>query len=256
MKGLEIALDGQRLNDLDSRVLTLDVRMSPETRLTAYLPGGGHGMRGAGVKRTSLTVSVLFELHEQDLLQRQALVDRVMAWCGGRQLTLNTLPGRRLRVICTALPMPSALRWTEPLTAVFTAYEVPFWEEEQPSRASGDGAALHLLLDLPGNADTVLEAQAENRSGQACSMLTMQCGGEMLCFEALGLAPGETLRITHDEAGRLCLTITGAAGTRSAYASRMASAADEVTLHPGRNDVACTADVPLHWQAMARGRWL
>lgn len=256
MNIVEIALDGHRLSDVDSAIVVTDVRQASDTVLRTADRPAGHGSRFAGLRRRALTVTACFEVHMADPARRQAILDRVNEWCGGHMLTLSCMPGKRLRVRCTARPRTSALRWTDTLTAEFTACETPFWEAEQASSAGASGREAALTLCLPGSAETVAEAVIVNPEGSACDTLCLSAGGAQLAFAHLGLGPGEQLQIGHDWSQRMVLRIEGPAGSRLVYDRRTAGSADELILAPGRNEVRCTADKALDWRVTARGRWL
>lgn len=256
MTGFDVLLDGHALSDVDAKILVEDVRTAPALQLTTVPLGGGNGCYVTRRRREALSVAVDFEVHERDPAARQAILDQVAAWCGGRVLTLPSSPGVQLRVVCTAYPAVSALKWTEKLTAVFTAYAPPMWEAEHAVTASAQGSTAELALHLPGTADTVLEAAVHNTATQLCQTMMIRTEAGTMTFENLGLLPGETLRIGHDEWDRLTVRIDGPQGERSAYACRTAASSDEAMLHPGRNQVQCAADQALAWRLSARGRWL
>lgn len=252
-----VSLDGRPLWAVDRRIRLVDVReCPPQLRVRTTQKAGREGLHVTQIRREALEVTVLFEVRESDPARRQEVLSKVAAWCAGRVLRVSTRPGMRLRAVCTTLPAGgSALRWTEVLTAVFTAYETPWWEAETPVRAAGEGRETELWLDVPGSGTSVMELTAENKGEAVCGQVTVRCGSDSLTLAGLTLAPGEKLRIGHDEAGYMTLCAQGSGGTRSVYACRTPGSADEVRIQPGRSCIRCEADTPLSWQAEVRGRW-
>ena len=127
------ALDGQPFHALDDQLILLDIQELPEEAdvLTSSLAGGP--TRFQGRCRRSLTIRLQLEIHEYDPPRRKHLCQIINRWAmAGRILTVSDRPGQQLHVRCLhPLSIPSALRWTAPLTLTFAAYERPWWEEEQ-----------------------------------------------------------------------------------------------------------------------------
>jgi len=142
-------------------------------------------------------------------------------------LTVNDRPGQRLRVRCTALPViTSALRWTETLSVVFTAHEVPFWEAEQPvSVSAGAASAISAMLYVPGAGDAAwLDAELVC-SGTATVTITTPLS-RMTLTSLSG-----TVRIHHDE-GVLAIVGDGA----SLLTRRTADSSDDLLVVPGEEN--------------------
>ena len=253
-------MDGQGLQDIDPAVLVLDVTESaPETDLRTAAPAAGAGMRVAALRRMSLTVTVTFLLRERSPVRRAAVMEKIAAWASGKCLTVSYRPEQQLRCRCTALPAAgSALKWHAALTVAFTAFACPFWEARQASAAwitpaAAEGAA---VLMPAGCAPACAEVLVINQSGQTVNNLRLDCGDTFFAFTGLGLADGERLLVTHDDLGRLQLTVLGET-SRSVMARRAARSHDELIALPRcANRVAVTADAPVTAKFTARGRFL
>lgn len=249
-------LDGQALDEIDDRILVLDVvEAAPEMQLSTAACAVHAGSRLLMCRRLKTQVQVRMEVHEADIERRQEILGRVAAWCRGRVMTVNNRPGQRLLVQCIQLPGMSALHWTEQLTLTFAAYEQPYWEDELPTRIVFSGEAGTLELGMTGTAETMLCASVQNASAKTCDQLMIQGGEEEMWFDALGLAPGECLRIDGRTPSDLKLVIAGAQGERTVYHKRQPRSADALMLSPGVNRLNVSADTELKWTLMARGRY-
>lgn len=254
-------LNGQGLHDLDESVCILDIAESaPALRLQTAALAGREGQLVTARRRQQLTVTVTFEIHERDPHRRKAIADQARAWARDGWLSVSDRPGQRLYVLCEALPaVNSALRWTAPLTAVFTAYALPFWEAAYPARAEAvaqANTAASAALSPVGTAPwCLMDCQVENQGAEALTALTISSStGDVLTLSAPSLlAPGDTLVLSHDVTGRL--SITGPAG--SLLHTRTAASADDLTLVPGQTaHPAVTADQPVKATFLTRGLFL
>ena len=249
-------LDGQALDEISDRILVIDVEeAAPDMQIDAAACASQVGSRLLACRRLRMQVRVLIEVHEADIARRSEIINRVAAWCQGKELTVNNRPGQRLLVRCTQQPSVSALQWTERLPLVFTAYEQPYWEDAVPTEARFAGQTGEVSLALPGTAETMLCVSIENTSGKLCSRLDIWHDQACLRFEGLALAPGERLLIEGNTPVDLKLQIEGEAGLRSVYHKRQPQSADALMLSPGVNRLTVTADTALKWTLRARGRY-
>lgn len=254
-------LNGQGLSDLDESVCILDIaEAAPALRLQTAALAGREGQAVTARRRRQLTVTVTFEIRERDPHRRKAIADQARAWARDGWLTVSDRPGQRLYVLCEALPsVSSALRWTAPLTAVFTAYALPFWQAEHPARAEvsaqANTAASAALAPVGTAPWCLMDCQVQNQGGKALTSLTLASGtGDVLTLSAPSLlAPGATLSLTHDASGRL--SIAGPGG--SLLHTRTAASADDLTLVPGQTaHPSVTADQPVKATFLTRGLFL
>lgn len=253
----DAALDGVALSSLDPVIYVLDVREEASERvMTASARAAGDGSHVTRQARLSLSVQVSAEIHEADVGRRQEIISRIAAWARGSRLTVGHRPGQYLTVTCTELPTVSTLRWTEPISLTFTAYDVPFWQAAATASTSVSGANAGMSLANPGTAEVPLEAEVYNTSGSVADSVSILLGAQKLNFTSLRLAARETLMIAHDAAGRLHLAIRTENGTtRSAYSCRTPDSADELMLPPGDSVVTVASDKAQRWTLKVRGRW-
>ena len=245
----EVFLDGTPLSAVDPAIHVTDVEeCAPEEALRTAARLGGSGMQLLSRRRESLSVRVSFMIREYDPARRKAVLGEVLAWAAGACLTLEDRPGQRLRVVCTTPPaLQSALRWTDELQMVFTAYAFPFWESEAPVTARATGGSGSVLLRPAGTAEScVLQARLVNRGSGALTCATISAGGQRMAFEGMQIAPGESLTMLL-RGGLLTLPV----------AFRTPDSADEIRLPQRQSStVTFTADQSVEAEFFVRGVWL
>ena len=111
----DCALNGVLLSSLSQRISVLDIQESTpkvhQTALTLF-PEGRQQLQ---VRRDSITVKVLFAIHEEKPYLRTRVLERIRQWAApGGVLTCTDHVDRQLTVICTGMPAITADNWTEP----------------------------------------------------------------------------------------------------------------------------------------------
>jgi hypothetical protein len=242
-----VALDGAQLDELDERILVLGASdgAAKET-VSAVNRFGGAGQRVTSRHRESLDVAVRFGLRikPRDMAGRSALFEKVAAWAaGGGWLTLSQKPNRCLHVTRAQLPAAGdPADWNAEYTLTFTAYGVPYWQQQTPTALSvGSTRSATRTLEVPGSADTSLNVSFKNLSGMEIATASIAARSSRFDLENLKLAANETLLIDHDDEGLLRIRIQGTGGFRSALACRTGQSDNDLTVSPGANTVRFTA---------------
>lgn len=251
---VDVWIDGIRLQDAEPlakvRQLTEDV---PALEVTAAAPVGWDGQRAPMIRRRSLRVTLAAQIHEvYDLARRSQAQENIAAWAQGQLLTVSYRPGRRLRVKLTKAPSIGKARdYTQEITAEWTAFEVPYWEDEIERIYRGtNGASGTVSLWQAGSKAAPVDA--EIIPAAALSALTLTCGGESLVFSfAAPVAAGTVIRIGHTGEDWL----TAAAGESSILTSLQPQSADILTAQPGHNEATWTADASCEVTLRTRGRY-
>ena len=246
----DVYMDNLPLSAVDPSIYVTDVQETqPSYDTTAMDRARGDGARVTRRVRDSLQVRVYFAVRETDVDRRRDIIQHAAAWAmGGRYLSLGDRPGQRLRVVCDTLPsVTSALRWTQDLIMVFTAYAMPYWEADTPIRASFTGKSGTAAIRQAGTAPCFLEADIANTS------LSLTADGQKMAFSGLALGAGKTLTICYDENWILRAEVDGA----SVLALRTADSADDLILQPGKaTTVTIEASHAVSVTLKARGLWL
>ena len=252
----DVYMDNLPLDAVDPAIYVTDVQETPVSYdATTLQRAKGDGLRVLRRLRDSKQVRVSFMVRETDVDRRRDMIQRAAAWAmGGRYLSLGDRPGQRLRVVCDTLPsVTSALRWTQDLIMVFTAYAMPYWEADTPIRASFTGKSGTAAIRQAGTATCFLEADIANTSGATLTSLSLTAGGQKMAFSGLALGAGKTLKIYYDENWILRAEVDGA----SVLAQRTEDSADDLILPPGRSTtVTIEASHAVSVTLKARGLWL
>lgn len=257
MTRYRVALDGKELDTVATDIIITDVAYSAPAvqHVTASL-AARNGMHVQGETFGTSSVTVSFEIHEQRIGVRQETCRKIQAWAiKGGVLTTNDRPRQRLFVKCDVLPtISSALRWTEKLRVVFTAYEKPFWEDMHITKttvgASGETAKLY----VDGSAiDTPMSVIVTNVGSSQITSIMVCAGDTAMEFENVTLDAGATFEIGYDDRGFLYIT----AGGESCMANRTPESADDLIIPCGKmTDVGFAADGTATAVFMARGRYV
>lgn len=236
MTRYDAAVNGAWLGELDhlDRLIVKDIQEeAPRTRATTLRRPATAGLLLLKHQRETLRVAVTFVVWEQDVEMRKELVQRVNEWAMAQEivmLEINDRPGEMLfaRVLEPAV-VPSALKWTEEITIVFTAYEMPFWQDVEPSQVTTQGKA---SLYVNGIGETLCDAYIKNSGSSAVTDVTVLGGETSIRFQGISLPAGETLAITHDNRGFISAKIGGT----SVLIHRTAESDDDLFLKCGQNN--------------------
>lgn len=251
-----VALGGVQLDELHERIVVKEVDVgTPQENITAVSRMGGAGQRMTSQHWTTLDVNVAFgiDVPKWNLEERRAIFNQVITWALTKGwLTTNQMPDKRMYVDKVIVPNGGDMwDWTNDYTLNFRAYNVPFWQDEQPAQATryvSTGAAMY--LDVTGNVQTVVDATFRNRSGMTINNFTIITGGNTIRLTDLNLGGTQTLTISHGTDGILRIKI----GNTSVLEKR--TGADDLYVNPGRQLVSFTADRAGDFTASCYGRYL
>lgn len=253
------AMNGAALDEIDESVAIKDIREgAAEYAMSTGSNAKYDGLRVLRRVRESVTVEIVAEIRQRDPARRAAVMDKLSAWCQDGVLTVGYRPGQRLRCICVQRPsVESALRWTREVTIRFTAYAMPWWEDESPAEALATGSGAGVLHPGGTAAETLVEAEVTNTSDTVAEEVEIRCGNTMMRFSGLGLAAGEKLLAVYDEAGLLRLRMVGEGGERSAMDKREAASSDDLVARSQQDNlVAVSADAAVEAVFRVRGRYV
>lgn len=242
-------MDGKGLQDIDPTIVITDIReKAPSMRNITSEKGWGHGSRFVAGFRESLAVGIRFMIREYDVNKRRDICSRIRAWAQEGYLTDSEHQGQRLYVVCTAFPnVDSAMKWTTELDLTLTAYDVPYWENETPSKASTSGTSGTLALAMTGSTDAPLNLLVTTADTMTDFSITVN--GASMTFTGLNVTK---LEITHDNRGILSVK----AGDASGLGKRTSASSDDLTVHYGANTLSYSCNTTCTVIATARGRYL
>lgn len=247
----DCALNGALLSGIDEAICVLDVREDAPRMHTAALALPGGGRQVLAQSRESLSIQVLFAVHEPDPVRRHEILRDVAVWAmQGGYFTISARPGQQLQCSCTALPAASAEDWTEALQLTFTSLRTPYWQDAVPTLCLAEGET---RLSIPGTAEaTPVNVQLHNDGEAPLTRLSLRCNASAMVFEGLSLPAGGTFRLRHED-GLLSATAEGEsvlhARTPESPDALLAPCGDAALLH-------AEADQPVTVMYTVRGRYL
>ena len=252
-----IALNGQYLDELHERIVIRSISFGEiSNTISATSRMGGSGQRITGDHADTMEVVVSFSLHvpKNNLITRRSIYEDACKWaqqCGW--LTVNFLPDRRLWVDKALIQGAGDMRdWSGEYSITFRAYSVPFWQDALPvtvtktSYSSGS-----FTLSVPGQFQTVAEAEFKNTSGSAVTSFSITVGGNTIALTGISIANNATLKIYHENNGILRIMN----GSTSVYDKRTAASADDLYADPGDRTVTISAGGAGTLTVSVRGRY-
>lgn len=254
-----------QLDDLDDRILISGIdEAAGKDNITAVSVAYRSGQRVTGARRDSLDVTVRFTLNiknsERQMRQREELLEKVLGWArDGGWLRIGSRPGRKLLVMLATAPGAGDMfNWTNEFTLVFRAYSVPYWMDDAETslvQKSADG--LYYGIEIPGNAETVVDLKIRNSSGKNVDEVTCGVARQMMTFRFPAgkyLGADESLLIDHVQNNSifyLRARIEHVEGTSTTYRSALLyrSGVDDFITTPGRTRI----DFGMKYSGVARG---
>ena len=229
-----VALGGVELGEIAPEIIVTDiVHNAPVREIKASQIAGRNGQLYTRTVTSSVGVTVYFEIHTPDVRRRQAIMEDVQRWAmPGGVLTVSDKPGRQLRVLCENLPtVGSVLKWTSTCSIGFTAYAVPFWEDDIPKRVVIDGNGSASLL-VPGFAAPAgVDLTVRNTGETAVTSIAIACGNTTMTFSEINLQTGHDLIVAHDMNNLFMASIDD----KSVLLNRAAQSSDDFELLPGKS---------------------
>lgn len=186
----------------------------------------------------SAKVAVSFEVHAYSTARRQAIVERIAVWAAnGGWLKTSDRAGQKLYVRSSRYPaVNSVMRWTDNLSVEFTAYDFPFWVDEQPNAitlAQGATGNLFVYGMRPTGAELAITAVS------AVSRVEVHAGDSKLILDGISMVSGDVLNVSYTDDHHI-LEIKQ--GNTSLLNKRTAASDDDLIVSPGTNAVSFTAD--------------
>ena len=243
-------LNGVSLQSLSPAITIADISYdSPSYRLDSYGVAKRDGaiIQRAYKSRAGCTIS--FFIREYDTAKRQQICQQVCRWArDGGILKTGDRPTQMLRCICEGLPSIASVRdWTEPLQIAFTAFSLPYWQEQSQNSltlSSGTGE-----LFVTGSAPRAPGEVTATASGSVGS-ITLTCAGTSITLSGLGLVSGDQVKISYDEN-----MIQSIKKNNQSILNKRTGDDDLIAVCGQKNQVGFTADGPCSVRFAVRGLW-
>lgn len=250
----EAVLNGQALGGISADILVLDIRhTAPAFTNETFTPAKRQGGRIYRRQLNKTTVTITFEIHTYDIRERQRICNEVQRWArNGGILQTNDREGQRLRCVCDTFPViSSAMRWTDPLTVVFSAYAYPYWEELIPTKVTLSGTSGSSSVFVPGCVQDEAVVEATITANAALTTVNLIVNSRTMSLTGLSVAAGSTIKLIYDD--DMIQSIK--TGSTSLLANR--SGADDLLVDCGdTNTFKMSANASATVEFSVRGLWL
>lgn len=284
MSLFDVTLGGVALTTLSDKIYIRDIIEEPyEEEIFKASKAYYAGQRVSKKVRRALSVRVVFVVRERNPQKRAEIFDSIASWAeSDSTLWVNYRivtkvmeggytykEGRQLsRVVVTEPPaMNGANKWTQDVSMVFTAFDVPYWEDISEYRFpfSAHGVDMFNRYTYTGTiynygtaSETPVTMKITNDSSSQLQSMTIQCGNSWFYFENLDIDPGAGLTIGYNENGILEIMEKRADGYNGGNKApcRTAASQDDLIVAPGSVDVQVSANVPVSGHFYMRGRYL
>ena len=243
----EAFMDGVPLSSLDPSIYVLNIQPgnnNPNIRTSNI--SGRAGSRVIRKNFESVSVTILFEIHEYNTEKRQAVCSKVKKWANGKILSVSDRPGQQLRCVCESYPIANAREWTEAVSMTFTGYNPPYWENENATLVKTTSSK---KAYIPGNApETLVSAVVTVNSSISSLTLTTWVKSLVLAVSAV---QNDKIYVEYDENNILHIK----KNSTSILDKRTGD--DDLTVPCGEfSSFSVTADGSVSAVFEARGCWL
>lgn len=284
MSLFDVTIGSVALSTLSDKIYIRDIIEEPyEEEIFKASKAYYAGQRVSKKVRRALSVRVVFVVRERNPQKRAEIFDSIASWAeSDRTLFVNYrtitrvtengytyTEGRRLsRVVVTEPPaINSANKWTQDVAITFTAFDVPYWEDESKYMYSFSANTLDIFSRYQysgniynrGTAESPVTMRITNDSSSQLQSMNIRCGNSWFYFEKLDIDPGAGLEIDYDsDSGILQILERRSDGLLGAnkMPCRTAESQDDLMISPGAVSVQVSANVAVSGYFYCRGRYL
>ena len=284
MSLFDVTLGGVALSTLSDKIYIRDIIEEPyEEEIFKASKAYYAGQRVSKKVRRALSVRVVFVVRERNPQKRAEIFDSIASWAeSDRTLYVNYrtitrvtengytyTEGRKLsRVVVTEPPaINSANKWTQDVAITFTAFDVPYWEDESKYMYSFSANTLDIFSRYQysgniynrGTAESPVTMRITNDSSSQLQSMNIRCGNSWFYFEKLDIDPGAGLEIDYDsDSGILQILERRSDGLLGGnkMPCRTAESQDDLMISPGAVSVQVSANVAVSGYFYCRGRYL
>ena len=284
MSLFDVTLGSVALSTLSDKIYIRDIIEEPyEEEIFKASKAYYAGQRVSKKVRRALSVRVVFVVRERNPQKRAEIFDSIASWAeSDRTLYVNYrtitrvtesgftyTEGRRLsRVVVTEPPaINSANKWTQDVAITFTAFDVPYWEDETKYGYSFAANTLDIFsrylysgnIYNRGTAESPVTMRITNDSSSQLQSMNIRCGKSWFYFENLDIDPGAGLEIDYDSDNGILKILErrsdGLLGVNK-MPCRTAESQDDLMISPGAVSVQVSANVAVSGYFYCRGRYL
>ena len=284
MSLFDVTIGSVALSTLSDKIYIRDIIEEPyEEEIFKASKAYYAGQRVSKKVRRALSVRVVFVVRERNPQKRAEIFDSIASWAeSDRTLYVNYrtitrvtesgytyTEGRRLsRVVVTEPPaINSANKWTKDVAITFTAFDVPYWEDETKYGYLFAANTLDIFsrylysgnIYNRGTAESPVTMRITNDSSSQLQSMNIRCGNSWFYFENLDIDPGAGLEIDYDSDSGILQILErrsdGLLGVNK-MPCRTAESQDDLMISPGAVSVQVSANVAVSGYFYCRGRYL
>lgn len=284
MSLFDVTLGSVALSTLSDKIYIRDIIEEPyEEEIFKASKAYYAGQRVSKKVRRELSVRVVFVVRERNPQKRAEIFDSIASWAeSDRTLFVNYrtitsvtesgytyTEGRQLsRVVVTEPPaINSANKWTNDASITFTAFDVPYWEDQSKSKFPFTANTLDIFsrylysgnIYNRGTAESPVTMRITNDSSSQLQSMNIRCGNSWFYFENLDIDPGAGLEIDYDSDNGILRILErrsdGLLGVNK-MPCRTAESQDDLMISPGVVSVQVSANVVVSGYFYCRGRYL
>lgn len=255
---IQVSLDNQALQDIDPAIVVLDVvENDPAFTVASNVNAKYNGSMFFESYRTELSVTITVYIHERRMLRKSLIVQKIQQWAqNGGKLRVGHRRGQFLDCkLSRPVGAGSAWQWSEAVQIVFTAYAVPYWQDEQVTTAASTASAQTHSFSItpPGTADHC-RMSFEATAVEAMTQLEVKntLNGSKIAFTGLSVPVGGIIKAEYKD-GFLGLFL----GNESIMGKRTADSTDDIILQQRKsNTIEATANGAFTIICTAKGLYL
>lgn len=250
----EATLNNVTLSSLDTDIIIHDISYSNANIKDETLSvAKRNGLRLMRRSFNSIKVSIVFEIHAYDVAERQSICQAVCTWAkNGGTLKTSDRTGVFLRCVCSKFPsISSAKNWIDELEVEFTAYAIPFWQDNsKTSIALTAGTSGSTTQTISGNVDGAL-VEADIVANASLTSVALTVNSRTLTLSNLSVSSGSTIKITYNSDGIQSIKV----GSTSLLNKR--TGVDDLLVNCGEsNTFSFTSSASVTVTFKVRGLWV
>lgn len=250
----EATLNNVTLSSLDTDIIIHDISYSnANIKDDTFSVAKRNGVRLLRRSYNPIKVSIAFEIHAYDVAERQSICQTVCAWAkNGGTLKTSDRTGVYLQCVCSKFPsISSAKNWTDELEVEFTAYTIPFWQDNsKTSIALTAGTSGSATQKINGSADGAL-VEADIVANASLTSVALTVNNRTLTLSNLSVSSGSTIKITYNTEGIQSIKV----GSTSLLNKR--TGVDDLLVNCGENNTfSFTSSASVTVTFKVRGLWV
>lgn len=200
MSRYSVWLNDRGLNEISPDIVITDIAYTPSSpAFTGNRIAAADGqMSGKDGYIGPNKVTVSFMVRAYNTQERQEIVQDIVKWtANGGWLKTSDRPGQRMYVQPSKYPAVSSVQgWTDNLTAEFTAFDYPFWQDESPKTVTLNAGDEEEIF-VPGFRKTYVEATIV--PSETMTNFTIECGDTYIEIDDISIPAEQEIVLAYTD---------------------------------------------------------